>query len=311
MVTRPKTKLSPAPRLKDVAGRSSLTWPAPRVTRQRLLRVPGAVMGLLLVLVLVGSAVLAPYLAPADPTTMDLLGRLQPPARVHVMGTDQFGRDVFSRILYAGRISLLVGVVAVALGGVAGTVLGALSGFYRGWLDHVIMRMMDALHAFPAVLLAMAIMGALGTGILNLMLAVGITSVPAFARITRSAVLTIRELDFVVAARALGARSMTVLLRHVLPNSVAPVIVAATLQVASAILAASSLSFLGMGIQPPTPEWGGMLADGRGHIQTAPWLTAFPGLAIMLTVMGFNLLGDALRDAMDPTLREAGVGQQN
>ena len=270
--------------------------------RRRLCRSHGALAGLAMVLLLVLGAGLAPFIVPSTPTQMELLNRLQPPSRAHPMGTDGFGRDILSRILFAGRVSLVIGVLAVAMGGLVGVVLGALSGFHGGWLDHIVMRAMDALHSFPAVLLAMAVMGALGTGLLNLMLAVGVTSVPAFARLTRSAVLTIRELDFVLAAHALGARPRLVLWRHVFPNSLAPVIVAATLQVASAILAASSLSFLGMGIQPPTPEWGSMLAEGRGYIQRAPWLTAFPGVAIMLAVMGFNLVGDALRDAMDPAL---------
>ena len=283
-------------------ARSTVRTSPRSLVRRRLFHAPGAVVGLTTVVLLVGSASLAPVLVPASPTQMNLFARLQPPSGAHFMGTDEFGRDILSRVLHAGRLSLLVGVVAVTLGGIIGVVLGALSGYHGGWPDHVIMRATDALHSFPAVLLAMAIMGALGTGLLNLMLAVGITSVPAFARITRSAVLAVRSLDYVLAARALGARSQPVLWRHVFPNSLAPVIVTATLQVASAVLAASSLSFLGMGIQPPTPEWGSMLAEGRGFMQRAPWLTAFPGLAIMLAVMGFNLLGDALRDAMDPAL---------
>ena len=277
------------------------------LVRRRLARARGGQAGLAVLVLLIGSAALAPLLGPEGPTRMDLLNRLQPPSPAHLMGTDAFGRDILSRVVFAGRVSLLIGVLAVAIGGTVGVAFGAVTGFRGGWADHTVMRAMDALQSFPAVLLAMAVMGALGTGLLNLMLAVGVTSVPAFARITRSGVLATRELDFVHAARALGAAPGHVLWRHVFPNSLAPVIVAATLQVASSILAASSLSFLGMGIQPPTPEWGSMLAQGRGYIERAPWLTAFPGLAIMLAVMGFNLLGDALRDAMDPASGGSGA----
>ena len=276
---------------------------------KQLARTPNALFGLALILLLVGSAIFAAQLAPTDPVEMDLIARLKPPGEQYWMGTDTFGRDIFSRILFGGRISLLVGVVAVSMGGIAGTLLGAVSGFYGGWLDHAIMRILDALQSFPAVLLAMAILGTLGPGLVNLMLAVSVTSVPAFGRITRSAVLTVRELDYVLAARAVGVRPVSILWRHVLPNSLAPVIVTATLQIASAILAAASLSFLGMGIQPPTPEWGSMLAEGRGYIERAPWLTIFPGVAIVTAVIGFNLMGDALRDALDPTLRGS-VGQK-
>ncbi len=276
---------------------------------KQLVRTPGAVFGFLLILVLVGSAVFAGQISPLDPTEMNLIGRLKPPGTLGLLGTDTFGRDILVRILFGGRISLLVGVVAVSMGGITGTSLGAISGFYGGWIDHAIMRILDALNSFPAVLLAMAIIGALGPGLVNLMLAVSVTSVPAFGRISRSAVLMVRELEYVQAARSVGVRPIAILWRHILPNSLAPVIVTATLQIASAILAAASLSFLGMGIQPPTPEWGSMLAEGRGFIERAPWLTIFPGLAIATAVVGFNLMGDALRDAMDPTLRGA-AGQK-
>lgn len=276
---------------------------------KQLARTPGAILGLLLILLLIGIAVFAPQLSPANPTEMNLIDRLKSPGTQYLMGTDTFGRDILSRIVFGGRISLLVGVVAVSIGGIAGTLLGAVSGFYGGWVDHAIMRVLDALHSFPAVLLAMAIIGALGPGLENLMLAISVTSIPAFGRITRSAVLIVRELDYVLAARAVGVRPISILWRHIFPNSMAPVIVTATLQVASAILAAASLSFLGMGIQPPTPEWGSMLAEGRGYIERAPWLTLFPGLAIVTAVVGFNLMGDALRDALDPTLRGS-IGQK-
>jgi peptide/nickel transport system permease protein len=276
---------------------------------KQLARTPSAVFGFLLILLLVGSAIFATLLSPADPLEMNLIGRLKPPGTLGLMGTDTFGRDIFSRILFGGRISLLVGVVAVSVGGITGAFLGAVSGFYGSWIDHAIMRVLDALNSFPAVLLAMAIIGALGPGLVNLMLAVSVTSIPAFGRIMRSAVLMVRELEYVQAARSVGVRPIIILWRHILPNSLAPIIVTATLQIASAILAAASLSFLGMGIQPPTPEWGSMLAEGRGYIERAPWLTIFPGLAIAIAVVGFNLMGDALRDALDPTLRGA-TGQK-
>lgn len=273
---------------------------------------PGAVVGFMLVMLLVLSATFAPLISPVDPTDMHLADRLKAPGELGLMGTDTFGRDIFTRILYGGRISLLVGVVAVAMGGVTGTLLGAISGFYGGWIDQAIMRMLDALSSFPAVLLAMAIIGTLGPGLLNLMIAISVTSVPGFGRVMRSAVLTVRGLDYVLAARAVGVKPRLILWRHVLPNSVAPMIVSTTLHVAAAILAAASLSFLGMGIQPPTPEWGNMLAEGRGYIQRAPWLTLFPGLAIVIAVVGFNLMGDALRDVLDPTLRGSiGRAKQN
>ncbi len=276
---------------------------------KHLLRSPGALVGMAFIVLLVASATFALQIAPKDPLEMDLINRLKPPGPDAWMGTDPFGRDIFSRLLYGGRVSLLVGVVAVALGGITGTLLGAISGFYGGWIDHVIMRVLDALHSFPAVLLAMAIIGALGPGLTNLMLAVSVTSIPGFGRITRSAVLVVREQDYVQAARAVGVPPLLILWKHVFPNSLGPVIVTATLQIASAILAAASLSFLGMGIQPPTPEWGSMLADGRGYIERAPWLTIFPGLAIVIAVIGFNLIGDSLRDSMDPTLRGS-IGQK-
>jgi peptide/nickel transport system permease protein len=276
---------------------------------KQLVRSPGALLGITLIVLLIGSATFALQLSPKDPVEMDLINRLKPPGPNAWMGTDPFGRDIFTRVLYGGRISLLVGLVAVAIGGTTGTLLGAVSGFYGGWIDHIVMRVLDALLSFPAVLLAMAIIGALGPGLVNLMLAVSVTSIPAFGRITRSAILVVRELDYVQAARAVGVHPRSILWRHVFPNSLGPVIVTATLQVASAILAAASLSFLGMGIQPPTPEWGSMLADGRGYIERAPWLTIFPGLAIVTAVIGFNLIGDALRDSLDPTLRGS-IGQK-
>ncbi len=277
-----------------------------------LIHSPGAVLGFTLVMLLLLSATLAPVISPVDPTDMHLADRLKPPGELGLMGTDTFGRDIFTRILYGGRISLLVGVVAVAMGGITGTLLGAISGFYGGWVDQAIMRILDALNSFPAVLLAMAIMGTLGPGLLNLMIAISVTSIPAFGRVMRSAVLTVRGLDYILSARAVGVKPRLILWRHVLPNSIAPMIVSATLQVAGAILAAASLSFLGMGIQPPTPEWGNMLSEGRGYIQRAPWLTLFPGLAIVVAVVGFNLMGDALRDVLDPTLRSSmGRAKQN
>jgi peptide/nickel transport system permease protein len=293
--------LSPAPVAEAVAEPV-----APDASRalalRRFLSSPASVLGVVIVGLLVLSAVLAPLLAPGSPTEQDLAAKLRPPSAEHLLGTDLFGRDILSRIIYGGRISLLVGVVAVAIGGTIGVVLGLVSGYYGGWVDHILMRCMDALNAFPAILLAIAIIGAVGAGLLNLELAVAVTSVPLFARITRASVLEVRGLDYIAVARSLGTRSIRIILRHVLPNSVGPVIVVATLQIASAILAASALSFLGLGVQPPTPEWGSMLADGRGYLTTAPWVSLFPGLAIMLAVMGFNLVGDALRDVLDPTL---------
>jgi peptide/nickel transport system permease protein len=251
---------------------------------------------------------LAPQLAPWDPARQMLLKRLRPPAwearglREHPLGTDHLGRDILSRILYGGRISLAVSLSSVALATTLGVTLGLCAGFFGGRADAIIMRVVDVFLAIPYILLAMGVVFALGPSLLNVILVMGATRWVQFARIVRADVLSIREREFVVGARARGNRALRLLVRHVLPNALTPIIVVATLELAFMIIYESALSFLGLGVQPPTPTWGWMLADGRNYIATAWWLATFPGLAIMLTVLAVNLLGDWLRDRLDPRL---------
>ena len=247
-------------------------------------------------------AAFAPWLAPSDPLRQSLPDALQGPSRRFPLGTDEFGRCVLSRILHGARLSLVVGVIATAIGAVLGAAAGLLAGYFRRW-DGPVMRAMDVLLAFPGILLAIAVMAALGPSLPNVMIAVGIRSIPSFARLTRGMVLTLTELEFVQGAHALGAGHPRVLLAHILPNAVSPLLVFSSMQVATAILLAAILSFLGLGVQPPTPEWGKMISDGRAYLLEAPHVSLFPGLAIFLTVMGFNCLGDGLRDALDPRVR--------
>jgi peptide/nickel transport system permease protein len=267
-----------------------------------------AVFGLGVLLVMGGSAVLAPQLAPWDPTRQMLLKRLRPPMwqerglREHPLGTDHLGRDILSRILHGGRISLGVGLTAVTLSALIGVTLGLAAGFFGGRADTLIMRLVDVFLAIPYILLAMGVVFALGPSLLNVILVMGCTRWVQFARIVRADVLSIREREFVAGARARGNRPLRLLLRHVLPNALTPIIVVATLELAFMIIYESALSFLGLGVQPPTPTWGWMLADGRNYVATAWWLATFPGLAIMLTVLAVNLLGDWLRDTLDPRL---------
>jgi peptide/nickel transport system permease protein len=256
-----------------------------------------------------GAALLAPQIAPWDPGRQMLLKRLRPPAweprglREHPLGTDHLGRDILSRILYGGRISLGVGLSAVTLSCLIGVTLGLLAGFHGGRTDALIMRVVDVFLAIPYILLAMGVVFALGPSLVNVILVMAVTRWVQFARIVRADVLSIREREFVSGARARGSRSMRLLLRHVLPNALTPIIVVATLELAFMIIYESALSFLGLGVQPPTPTWGWMLSDGRNYIATAWWLATFPGLAIMLTVLAVNLLGDWLRDTLDPRLK--------
>jgi ABC-type dipeptide/oligopeptide/nickel transport system permease subunit len=248
-------------------------------------------------------AVTAPWVSPRDPIRTAPRTALQPPGGAYWLGSDQLGRDVASRVLHGGRISLTVGVIAVTIAVAVGAPIGLIAGFYGGRLDMLIMRVMDVLLAFPGILLAIAVMAALGPSLPNVMVAVGIRSVPSFARLTRGMVLSLVELEFVQGAHALGAGHARVLLGHILPNSVSPLLVFSSMQIATAILLAAILSFLGLGVQPPTPEWGKMVSDGRAHLLEAPHVSLFPGVAIFLTVMGFNCLGDGLRDALDPRVR--------
>ncbi len=277
--------------------------PTPRIRKplgklvKRNLR--GFIGGGVLVLIF-ASALFADWLAPYPPNRQNLRNRLQPPSAEHVLGTDNFGRDVFSRIIHGGRVSLTVGFIAVGIALAVGGLMGLLAGFYGGALDSAISGLVDVLLALPAFLLALAIVAALGPNIINVMIAVGIANIPAFARIVRSAVLSVREMDYVTAAQAVGSRDSRVMLRHVIPNSLGPVIVQVSLSLAGAILAAAGLSFLGMGAQPPTAEWGSMLNAARPYIRDAQWTVTFPGLAIVITVLALNLVGDALRDALDP-----------
>jgi peptide/nickel transport system permease protein len=273
-------------------------------TLRRVVRTRAAVIGGFIVGTFVAVALFAPTLSPYDPLKGRLVERLKPPSATHWLGTDELGRDLFSRILYGARITFQIQLAAVSLAVVIGTVLGLTAGYAGRWPDILIMRFMDILMAFPGIFLALAIIAALGTGVINVVLAAGIYLVPQFARVVRGSVLTLKEMEFVQAARALGHGSLAVVFRYLLPNSLAPLIVQTSLRMATVLLTASGLSFLGLGVQPPSPEWGAILSNARSYMITAPHVATMPGLAIMVVVLGFNLLGDGLRDSLDPRLRE-------
>lgn len=275
-----------------------------RDASRRLLANRSAVAGMCLIGLFVTLAVLAPLVATHGPIDARLQDRLKPPSAEHFFGTDNLGRDVFTRVLYGARISLWVGVFAVTLGLVSGSFIGLVSGFAGGWLDGLAMRVMDIVLAFPRTLLAIAIVATRGPGLENTMLAIGVVSIPVYARLARSMVLSLKERDYVLASRCLGASSPRLLFRHVFPNAVSPLMVQGTLEIAVAIVEAAALGFLGLGAQPPEPEWGLMLTDARNFLLNAPWAMIFPGLAIMLSSLAFNLMGDGLRDALDPHLNE-------
>ncbi len=262
-----------------------------------------AVAGLLVLLLVVFAAMFGRELAPYGVNAIDVADRLKPPSSEHWFGTDELGRDIFSRVLVAARVSIQVGVIAVGISLVAGVSLGLVAGYYGGKIDDAVMRMMDMLFAFPAILLAIAILAVLGPGLSNAMIAIGVVYTPIFARITRASVLSVREEVFVRAAQSVGASDSRIIRLHILPNVMAPIIVQTSLSLAFAILSEAALSFLGLGVQPPQPSWGRMLYDGRGFIEQAWWMGVFPGLAIFLTVLAFNVVGDAARDALDPRQR--------
>lgn len=268
----------------------------------RLLRKPAAAVSLIYLTVLVLAAVFAPYVAPLDPEEM-YDDRYHPPSRTYLMGTDNLGRDVFSRLVYGSRLSLSVGFIAVGIAVTGGTILGLVAGYFGGRIDQVTMRIIDVMLAFPGILLALVIIAILGSSLANVMIAIGIATIPTFTRLVRGSTLEVREMEYVDAARAAGAGPLTIMVRHILPNTIQPVIVMATLGVAGAILAAAGLSFIGLGAPPGTPEWGAMLSDARTYMRQAWWMATFPGMAITLTVLAINLLGDALRDVLDPRLR--------
>ncbi|MGO0058864.1 nickel transporter permease [Brevibacillus fluminis] len=249
-------------------------------------------------------ALLAPLLAPHDPYQIDLPNKLKLPSAEHWMGTDDKGRDVLSRIIFGTRLSLSVGFVAVFIGAFFGVILGLLSGYYGKWVDTVIMRIIDVLLAFPGILLALAIVSALGPSLINVMIAVGVFSIPMFARIVRGSTLAVKKLEYIDAIRSLGASDLRIIFVHIFPNILSPIIVQASLRLATAILSAAGLSFLGLGAQPPLPEWGAMLSNGRDFLFTAPYLAMFPGIAISTLVLGFNVFGDGLRDALDPRMKQ-------
>lgn len=275
----------------------------PRVLR-RFFRHPTGVVGLGIILFFVLASLLAPVLNPYDPTRdRNLRERLNPPSAEHWFGTDELGRDMFTRVWYGGRISLRVGLVAVAFAVVGGTLLGLLAGYVGGWTDTLAVWLIDILLAFPGILLAIAIVATLGPSLRNALIAISITQIPIYMRLTRSVVLSIKESEYVQSARALGAGGWRLVFRHVLPNSLSPLIVQLTLSIGVAILDVAALGFLGLGARPPSAEWGLMIRDGFSQFLRAPWMSIFPGFAIFLSVVGFNLLGDAIRDILDPRLR--------
>ncbi|GED72424.1 diguanylate cyclase [Brevibacillus reuszeri] len=262
-----------------------------------------AMVGLGIIIFFVVIAVLAPAIAPYPYDEGELVMKNKPPSEEHWFGTDYNGRDVLSRVVYGARISLWVGTFSVIGSVVAGTILGLLAGYYGRWIDMIISRVFDIMLAFPSILLAIAIVAILGPSLQNALLAIAIINIPTFGRLVRSRVLSLKEEEFIVAARAIGMKDSRILMQHILPNSLAPIIVTGTMGIATAIIEAAALGFLGLGAQAPEPEWGKMLSDSRQYIQKAPWTVIFPGLSIMLTVLGFNLIGDGLRDALDPRMK--------
>jgi peptide/nickel transport system permease protein len=273
------------------------------MTARRLLRMRLALLGGIIVGIVVFSALLGPLVAPYSPTQQDVRNILKAPATSHLLGTDELGRDTLTRILYGAQVSLEVGVLAVGISLLIGVALGLVAGYLRGLTDATIMRVMDGLLALPTLVLALAITAMLGPSLTNAMLAIGITGVPVFARLVRGQVLSVRELDYIQAAQSLGAGDTRVMLTHILPNVMAPIVVQTSLAMPTAILAEAGLSFLGLGVQPPTPSWGAMLNTAKGYLQQDAWLAVAAGTAIFVTVLGFNFLGDAVRDALDPRLR--------
>ncbi len=273
-------------------------------TLRRVVRARAAVVGGLIVVTFVALALFAPMLAPQDPLKGRLSERLQSPSATHWLGTDELGRDLLSRILFGARITIEIQLASVTLALALGTALGVTAGYVGRWPELLIMRLMDILMAFPGIFLALAIIAALGTGLVNVVLAAGIYLVPQFARVVRGSVIALKDVEFVQAGRALGHGGTAIVLRYLLPNSLAPLIVQTSLRMATVLLTASGLSFLGLGVQPPSPEWGAMLSNARSYMITAPHVATMPGLAIMVVVLGFNLLGDGLRDSLDPRLRE-------
>jgi len=269
-----------------------------RFLRSRNVMAGAVVLGAVIIMVL-----LAAQISPYEPTQQFRRHRLQAPNAEFLLGTDNLGRDILTRILYGGRVSLQVGIVSVAIGATLGTLLGLIAGYIGGWSDVLIMRFIDMMLAFPGILLALVIIAVLGRNLQNVMIAVGLSSIPVYTRVVRGSTLSVKQFDFIVAAGALGASSGRIMARHILPNVLAPIIVVATNGVAGAIISGAALSFLGLGQQPPDPEWGLMLNEGRDYIRAAAWVTTYPGLAIMITVLSINLLGDGLRDILDPRLK--------
>ena len=273
---------------------------------RRLRKNKMAMLGLVILVMLALTAIFADVIADYDTKVIaqDIKNRLQGPSMEHWCGTDEFGRDIFARLVHGSRVSLVVGLISVSISLLMGGAFGAIAGYYGGRVDNVIMRIMDIFLAVPSILLAMTIVAALGTSLINVMLAIGVSGIPGYARIVRASVMSIKDQEFVEASRAIGAKSPTTIFREILPNCLAPIIVQATLSVAGAILSTASLIFIGLGVQPPSPEWGAMLSGGRNYLRDALHLTLFPGLAIVITILALNLLGDGLRDALDPRLKQ-------
>lgn len=274
------------------------------ITIKRIFRSKTATAGLVILLLIVLCSIFADKIAPYHFDDQDLQNTFAPPSANHLMGTDNYGRDIFSRVLFGSRISLRIGFISVSIGLLSGGFIGAIAGFYGKTIDNILMRFIDVLMAIPSLLLAIAISASLGPGLTNAMIAVGIGSIPTFARVVRAQVLTIKDEEFIEAARLIGSSDFRIIIKHILPNSLAPIIVQATLGVATSILSAASLSFIGLGVPPPTPEWGAMLSSGRQFIRDHWHIVTFPGITIMITILAINMFGDGLRDALDPKLKQ-------